>query len=65
MQAKEIDKAVSVSEKKLQMNLLDVEKRDWQTNVSIRKKKLQMNMLNVGKRDCYQNKSIAKVFSPI
>lgn len=47
------------------MNLLDVEKRDWQTNVSIRKKKLQMNLLNVGKRDCYQNKSIAKVFSPI
>lgn len=63
MQAKEIDKAVSVSEKKLQMNLLDVEKRDWQTNVSIRKKKLQMNLLNVGKRDCYQNEYRKSIFT--
>ena len=34
------------------MNLLDVGKRAWQTNVSIRKKKLQLNLLNVGKSDC-------------
>ena len=40
------------------MNLLDVEKRDWQTNVSIRKKKLYMNLLNLGKRHWQTNVSI-------
>ena len=48
--------------KKLQMNLSNVDNRDWQINVSMRKKKLQMNLLNVGKRDFKHIKSIEKLF---
>ena len=39
-------------EKNVQMNLLNLEQRNWQPNLSIKDKKLQMNWQNVEKRDC-------------
>ena len=38
--------------KNVRMNLLNLEKRDWQPNLSIKNKNLQMNQQNVEKRDC-------------
>ena len=39
----------------VQMNLLNLEQRDWPPNLSIKSKKLQMNQQNVEKRDCSTN----------
>ena len=42
------------------MNMLNVEKRDFDTNVNIRKKKLEMNLLNVEKRGWQRDVNVQK-----
>ena len=46
--------------KNVQMNLLNLELRDWQAKLGIKDKKLQMNQENVEKKDCSTNVNIRK-----
>ena len=41
-----------------QINLLNLEQRDWQPNLGFKDKKLQVNLQNVEKRDCSTNVNI-------
>ena len=43
-----------------QINLLNLEQRDWQLNLGFKDKKLQVNLQNVEKRDCSTNVNIRK-----
>lgn len=65
MQAKEIDKAVSVSEKKTSNESVGCREKRLANQRQYQKEKTTNESVECRKRDCYQNKSIAKVFSPI